>query len=87
MMSKLAEQLPDGRYIVDPTKIEWEDVLRYEKMLDSGPYPMEPRSSFLARCVRTLMGIPEPIHPFVERHQQAVADMLDTAAHRSEGNH
>lgn len=83
-MSKLAEQLPDGRYIVDPTKIEWEDVLRYEKTLDDGPYPQEHTAGFLARCLRTLMGIPEPVDPFIERHQQAVTTMLDCAAHRQD---
>jgi hypothetical protein len=86
-MTKLAEQLPDGRYIVDPTKIEWDDVLRYERALDDGPFPHEPTEGFLARCIRTLMGIPEPVDPFIQRHQDAVSNMLDSASHRSEGKH
>lgn len=83
-MSKLAEQLPDGRYIVDPSKIEWADVLRYEATLDQGPYPEEPQEGFLARCLRTLMGIPEPVDPFIERHQQAVSSMLNDASQRQD---
>jgi hypothetical protein len=86
-MTKLAEQLGDGRYIVDPSKIEWDDVLRYEAALDRGPFPMEPPEGFLKRCVRTLMGIPEPTDPFIERHQEAVTTMLDMASHRQEGSH
>ena len=86
-MTKLAEQLPDGRYIVDPTKIEWEDVLRYERALYDGPFPHEPTEGFLARCIRTLMGIPQPVDPFIQRHQEAVTNMLDSASHRSEGSH
>jgi hypothetical protein len=84
-MSKVAEQLEDGRYIVDPSKIDWEDVLTFEKTLDGGPFPEEPREKFLVRCVKTLMGIPDPKDVYVQRHEEAIAVMLDNAAHKQDG--
>lgn len=75
-MSPLAEPLPDGRYIIDPSKIGWEDVLRYEAALQKGPFPHEPQESYLIRCLKTLIGIPEPKDVYVERHEEAVHAML-----------
>jgi hypothetical protein len=78
-MSKLAEPMGDGRYIVDPSKIEWEDVLRFEEALDNGPFPEEPRDGFGARIIKTLLGIPDPKDVYVVRHTEAMGVMLDSA--------
>ena len=78
-MSKIAEPTGDGRYIIDPSKIEWEDVLRFEEALDKGPYPEEPKDGFGARIIKTLLGIPDAKDAYVVRHTEAVGAMLDGA--------
>lgn len=72
----LAEKLPDGRYAVNPEAIMWDDINRFNEALTGGPSIFEDAGSYVARCIRSLIGTPIPRDAEVMPYRKAVKEML-----------